>query len=340
MDHQDGGVRQFMVSAFYPASLQQVIPNARFIDIFEPAADEALEYLMADLQAEERMSLESSLRGVELRSLRDAAPDRSDNAAFPILIYYPGGGSNRLASADVCEGLASQGYVVFALDGPHDAELVVFPDGNLCKGPLKGDYISPGVGDIGYLISQLDNLNREGFLAGMIDTQKVGIFGHSRGGYIANISAFLYEPIGAAVSVDSFLWGYATKGTGLERHPKPFQAKVRSTSKPILRLCGRPAGADPQIEAAFCLERDGGDFIGDFTAVAFPGWSHGDFATTPWLCGKGKSILANQRQASTDRAETLVDILQAFFNIQLRGGVQHEFDAAVERHPELAAAKR
>ncbi len=337
MDEQDRVPRQFMVSAFYPAEAREGAVGARLVDIFEPAVTEALEYLTDDLESETKEELLRKLRSIELQSARSSPPEHSA-APYPVLIYYPAGGCNRFANADVCEALASHGYVVLAMDGPHDASLVVFPDGQLCKGPLQGDYISPGVGDVGYLLGQLDELNGEGILSRMIDTKRVGIFGHSRGGYIANISAFLNEQVKAAVSIDSFLWGYMSEGTGLEKHPLDFQAKVRSMSKPLLRLCGRPDGTDPQKEAEFCLKRDGGDFIGDFSVVAFPGWSHSDFMTTPWSCGKGYDLVANQSRVRADAAETLTDILTTFFDSRLRGADTDQLHGCIRRHPALGVA--
>ena len=336
MDPQDGGQRQFMVSAFYPAEPQEEAGEARLVDIFEPAVQEALAYLTEGLEGETREDLILKLRSIGLQSARGGSPQRS-GAPYPVLVYYPAGESNRFANVDICEGLASQGYVVLAVDGPHDASLIVFPDGHRCTGPLEGDYVSPGVGDVRYLLSQLDELNGDGVLGGMMDTERVGVFGHSRGGYIANITAFRCERVKAAVSIDSFLWGYAA---GLEGHPPDFQTKVRSTSKPLLRLCGRPAGGNPQKEAEFCLNRDGGDFIGDFSVAAFPGWAHRDFRTTPWSCGKGPDLLANQAQARPNAAETLTEILTTFFNIHLLGADPDQLYSCIRQHPALGVVTR
>jgi len=340
---QEGFPRRFMVTAFYPCRAPETADNdalrARFVDILEPVLNEALLFLTEGLAPSTRQELIGEVVSIGLRAYRSATPLRS-SAPYPALIYYPAGGCNRFGNVDICEGLASQGYIVLAMDGPHDADLVVFPDGQLSKGPLSGDYISPGVGDVGFLVRNFDLIGQQGTLAGMIDTGRVGIFGHSRGGYIANISAFLYDEIAAAVSIDSFLWGYMTKGTGLERHPAAFQKRVVSTAKPILRLCGRPVGSDPQQEAQFCLKRDGAEFMGDFTVVALPGWQHGEFTTTPWLCGRGTALLENLQKRDTDKASVLLDILTAFFDQQLRAerGKDDALDACIRRQPSLGLA--
>ena len=187
--------------------------------------------------------------------------------------------------------------------------------------------------------SNPDSLNRDGFLAGAIDAAQVGIFGHSRGGYIANIAAFRHDCIKAAASMDSFLWGYSSKGTGLERHPKEFRAKVRTTPKPICACAGRPAGGEPTAEAKFSsLECDGCDFVGDFTVLSFPGWSHGDFATTPWLCGRGESLVTRQQPVRPDTSKMLSEIVKAFFDAHLRGGSVDALGLAVCRYPAIGGA--
>ncbi len=327
-----------MMSVFYPVAGGEGT-RARLVDIFEPAVDKALAYLTEELEPEAGENLRVKLRSIGLQSIRHGAPRRSD-APYPMLIYYPGGGHNRFASVDVCEALASQGYVVLSMDGPHDASLVVFPDGHLCKGPLEGDYISPGVGDVGFLLCHLEEMNSDGILAGMIDADRVGVLGHSRGGYIANINAFLHERVKAAASIDCFLWGYWCDGTGLDKHPPDFQSKVRSMAKPLLRLCGRPAGTDPQKEAEFCLQRDGGDFVGGFSVVALPGWLHGDFATTPWLCGMGEELRANQSLGRTERAGMLVAILAAFFDFELRDAAAGGLENCIRKLPGVALAAK
>jgi hypothetical protein len=336
---QDGGMRQFMVSAFYPAVARPDDAKAYLTDVFEPAVEKAFDYLFEGIEESARAALSTTLRSTGLQANRDAEGDRT-SGPFPTLVYYPGGSLNRYASVDVCESLASRGYVVLAVDGPHDAALVVFPDGRLCEGGLKGDYISPGVGDVSYLLSQLPELARTGPLQGLIDTGRVGLFGHSRGGYVSNIAAFGSECVKAVASIDSFLWGYSSQGSGLEKHPPAFQATVRSTPKPVLRICGRPAGADSQAEAQFCLNRDGGDFCGPVVVVACTGWSHMDFATTPWACGRGKELSERQSEPHPEAGSILSDILGAFFDEHLRGQRPDRLAEAVARDPSLALATR
>lgn len=338
-DAQDGGPRQFMASAFYPAVPTPADRPARMTDVFEPAVAAAIDLLTAGVGAAAGGAARARLEGSGLRAFRRAEPARG-SGPFPTLVYYPGGGLNRFASVDVCQSLASLGYVVVAVDGPHDAPLVVFPDGRLCVGPLRGDYVAPGVGDVLYLLSQLPELARSGPLRGTVSAGNVGLFGHSRGGYVCNVAAFGHASVRAVASIDSLLWGHWSEvGSGLECHPPEFQATVRSTPKPVLRVCGRPAGADPNAEAAFCLARDAGDFAGPVDVVACVGWSHDDFATTRQSCGTGRDFV-DESEPRPDAAARLSGVLAAFFGRHLLGGPADALARAVAGDQTLAVATR
>ncbi len=326
-----------MISAFYPAQGREGAVEARMVDIFEPAVTEALEYLTDGLKAEIKEELLGKLRLIGLQSIRSGPPKRSI-APYPVLIYYPAGGCNRFANVDVCEALASHGYVVLAMDGPHDAPLVVFSGQSSLQRTVQWRLYFTRCWRC-RIPSQPTRRTESRWFACRNDRYEAsGYFWSLAGGYIANISAFLHERVKAALSIDSFLWGYMSEGTGLEKHPPDFQAKVRSTAKPLLRLCGRPADTNPQQEAELCLKRDGGDFIGGFSAVAFPGWAHGDFITTPWSCGKGADLVANQSRVRIGAAETLTDILATFFDIQLSGANSAQLDSCIRRYPALGIA--
>jgi len=313
------GQREFMVSAFYPAQTDVTAPRARLTDILQPRLHEALERLSqgSGLSAEEKAAAFARLTALTLRAQRDLRPQ---NTPCPVLIFYPGGQGHRLANAALCEALACAGYVVFALDAPRDAPVVVFPDGRLVTPPAPGDesYIWPRVADVRRLLGELEAINSAGPFAGILDLNQVGMFGNSRGGYLSNICAVEDQRIHAACNMDGFLWGlWVPAGTGLGEYPVEFQGRARALTTPILRLRGDQGG----IEAArrgFDEERL--DFGGDFISVALHGFSHGDFATTPWLGGAPEDFGKNAERPVADpaRIQLLVGLLADFFDTYLR----------------------
>ncbi len=313
------GIREFMVSVFYPAEVDEAAPRARIADILKPRCEEALELLSqsSGLSADEKAAAFNRLTSLTLRAQRDLRPQ---TGYYPVLVCYPGGQGHRLANAALCEALVCAGYIIFALDAPRDAPIVVFPDGRMVTPPAPDDesYIWPRVADVRRLLDELEHLNTEGPFAELLDLERIGMFGHSRGGYLSNICATEDQRIGAAVNMDGFLWGlWVQEGTGLAEYAAEFQQRARALTTPILRLRGDQGSTEA---ARHGFEEERLDFGGDFISVALHGFSHGDFATTPWLGGAPKDFGKNAERPVADpaRVELLAGLLADFFDTYLR----------------------
>ncbi|MGI9530527.1 hypothetical protein [Lutimonas sp.] len=61
--------------------------------------------------------------------------------------------------------------------------------------------------DIVDVVDELNQWNQEGFFQGKLDTSKVGVFGHSRGGGAAGESLLIDDRIKAGANVDGVQWG-------------------------------------------------------------------------------------------------------------------------------------
>ena len=61
--------------------------------------------------------------------------------------------------------------------------------------------------DISDVVSELENLNSSGFLTGKLDLDKIGVFGHSRGGGAAGEALLTDNRIKAGVNIDGVQWG-------------------------------------------------------------------------------------------------------------------------------------
>jgi pimeloyl-ACP methyl ester carboxylesterase len=150
---------------------------------------------------------------------------------------------------------------------------VVLPDGRIVTPPLtEGEsYIWPRVADIRFLMDQMPSI--EGF---HFDNTNVGLFGHSRGGYVSVITAVVDPRVKAAANMDGFFWGVWTKNgsTGLGQFPVEFQEKARSCRTPVLRL----QSDQGSVEAARAVfERESADVAGPFTYASMNGFKHGSF---------------------------------------------------------------
>jgi predicted dienelactone hydrolase len=116
-------------------------------------------------------------------SVRDA---RVRDGVFPLLLFSHGNGGMRSQSPFWCEHLASHGYIVVAPDHTGncaataiDGNLVVFDESK------RKQAAEDRPKDISFLIDVMDRLNKGGdsrFL-GRIDLDRIGMAGHSFGGY-------------------------------------------------------------------------------------------------------------------------------------------------------------
>src|SRR6476646_138342 len=70
------------------------------------------------------------LEHVMLDASADTAPLKR-RGGWPVVLFSPGFGAERELYAGLIEDLASHGYIVVAIDHPHDAGIVEFPDGRV-----------------------------------------------------------------------------------------------------------------------------------------------------------------------------------------------------------------
>ena len=312
--------RRFQVSVFYPAEPSD-LPQARLVDILEPRTQEALALLSADCETEWKQN--AYRRGAPrllLKAQRDT-PLKASPSKRSLLIYYPGGEATRFSNVAMCEALAALGYVIVTLDAPRDAPVVVFPDGEMATPPMEDDesYIWPRVADVRCLIDELTEPTFIDSLADVIDPSHIGMFGHSRGGYLSNICAVEDSRIRAAANLDGFLWGFWTEGTGLDCFPPNFQRRARSLTTPILRIIAEQAN-NADTQRRFDSEKN--DFGGPFTLMSLNRFDHSAFETSPFLSlcpdkavAAIKSLEMNETSPFTHHAsQTLVPILDAFFS--------------------------
>ncbi|WP_416873957.1 alpha/beta hydrolase family protein [Kitasatospora sp. SC0581] len=155
------------------------------------------------------------------RSVFDA-PVAGGGERFPVVLFSPGSGGVRTQNTAWAEELASHGYVVAALDHPYDSAAVVLADGRTIGTETassgdrdKDDELAAGwtavrAGDLGFVLTQLDALERGGIadpLTGRLDTGRVAVTGHSMGGAAALQAARQDRRFAAVVDLDGYPHG-------------------------------------------------------------------------------------------------------------------------------------
>lgn len=140
-------------------------------------------------------------------SARDV-PLRADRGPYPVVLISHGNAAIRFAHMSQGEYLASHGYIVAAPDHIGNAIFVTLPDRLVIYNPLlmPSAFLSR-IGDMAFLADEFTRLNEndpEGFFTGLVDTNHIGLAGHSFGAVTGSEAAILDERFQAAVEMAAF----------------------------------------------------------------------------------------------------------------------------------------
>ncbi len=169
--------------------------------------------------------------------------------ANPLVLISPGRGTERFGYTTIAEALASNGYVVAAVDMP-DIGYVTYPDGYIARpnpafrpsrelmaGPYENVdefFETPtemGLEDLELVLRRIHQLNDDdptGRFTERIDLSRVGIFGHSLGGRIAGALAEKQTSIKAYIAME----GIAPRRARLNGLGMPAAMMVSSGTLP------------------------------------------------------------------------------------------------------------
>jgi dienelactone hydrolase len=155
-------------------------------------------------------------------AVRDARPLLPDGGKFPVVIYAPSFSFNGMENSDLCELLASHGYVVLssASIGPHTRSMT---------SDLEG--LETQAADIAWLIGHARTLPQA-------DTERVAVVGFSWGGLSNVLAAAKDDRIKAIVSLDGSVRGtreFVDGGKDAAKYVTPGRVAI-----PMLYVGRRP----------------------------------------------------------------------------------------------------
>jgi dienelactone hydrolase len=204
--------RELMISVFYPAAHTSSRP---FTTQFPAGAAAAI-----GTAAEQNFNLPAGLvnwAATKTHSVQDAgmAPGR-----FPVVLYSPGAGDSRDSNVTLVENLASQGYIVVTIDHTGEAPATEFPDGHIVGDSVVDaefaqaykagttlafftKLMSARQADTELVLDRLPGL--PGRLSRGMDLNRIGMFGHSAGGFTAANVMSTDPRIKAGVNMDGTL---------------------------------------------------------------------------------------------------------------------------------------
>lgn len=195
-----------------------------------------------------------------MRAVRDARPQEGK---YPVVIYAPSFSASAIENADLCEYLASQGYIVLSTAslGAYSRPMTL---------DLEG--LETQAADISFLIGYAGTLPQA-------DTGRVAVVGFSWGGLANVLVAAKDERIKALVSLDGSLRGYprfVDGGKDAARYVTPERVTV-----PLLYLGARPRTLEDLNSNKFDLRYSFMNQMkyADVYIISLQPMRHGDFSS-------------------------------------------------------------
>ncbi|MDA2814815.1 alpha/beta hydrolase [Nocardiopsis sp. RSe5-2] len=223
--------REIMLSVWYPARQGGGAPRAPY------ASGAVADYLLSQVEkvglSRDAVDVDGSRTNARLGA--DVAAD-AEAGSLPVLVYSHGFNQTRYQATAQLEELASQGYVVVAMDHPYESIAVELADGRVVRSAVPEEMgatemyretIGVRQDDVRFVLDTLERaadgagasaLGRvvEGDdgagevpqgLVGAMDLSSVGMFGHSAGGFTAAELMVVEDRIDAGVDLDGSI-GY------------------------------------------------------------------------------------------------------------------------------------
>lgn len=238
-----------------------------------------------------------------VRAWRDA-PERPGK--FPVVIYAPSHSAYAMENADLCEYLASHGYIVIASASLGARSHAMTAD-------LEG--AEAQAGDIGFLVGYAHTLAQA-------DTTRIGVVGYSWGGLSNVLAAARDDRIRALVSLDGSLraaFEYVNGGPRSARYVTPERLAV-----PLLyvtRLQGSAqAGEQDKVEIDSGI---GADVLArmryaDLYLATMEAGSHVDFSSWSLRMAPDSAFRNRTRDQATAAYGAMARTVQRFLDARLK----------------------
>ncbi|WP_017598264.1 alpha/beta hydrolase family protein [Nocardiopsis lucentensis] len=253
----------------------------------------------------------------------EVAPGRS---RYPVVVFSPGLGGVRSQNTAWAQELASHGYVVVALDHPHDSAVVVLEDGTVIRGRVAAtgdpdederraaEWTSIRAQDMRFVLARLreENDSGRGPLAGRLDLRRVAAAGHSLGGAAAIAAAVREHGFTAVIDLDGY----------------PGRVAATTYPQPLLALVAGAGAGDAEGDRRYAESLDR-----VLEASAGPGYrltvaeaAHLSFTDAPLYLPPVPSLVGTADRTAAHRTTARATLV--FLDVTLRGASE-DLDAAL-----------
>ena len=144
-----------------------------------------------------------------VRPYSKQSPERMSSERFPVIIFSHGYDGVYQIYTSLIEDLVSHGYVVASINHPYIAGITVFPDGREVRvAPVQENIsIESVVSDVTFVLDYLTIVDEtDSVLAGIMDFDHIGMYGHSFGGAATAICCSEDERIDAGLTLDGVVY--------------------------------------------------------------------------------------------------------------------------------------
>jgi predicted dienelactone hydrolase len=265
---------------------------------------------------------------------------------FPVLLMKSGIGTLATDYTAYAEELASHGYIVVGSDAPYSTFAIMMPDGRVINRTHEGNpgetasmtsestklfnrLISIWTDDARFVLNKLEQINSSDTSSkffNRIDTNLIGIFGHSFGGATAAQFCAIEPRCKAGINLDGSPYGSVIE-TGID---KPF----------MFLLADHAKENDPiSVKIKSNIKSIYNSVTADKYWFYLTGSQHFNFSDIPYqkewlimrLSGATGSI---GRRHGTELINTSV---LNFFNVYLKGEPKAQLDSLIKSNSELNA---
>lgn len=318
--------RELMIQIWYPASPAPGAQTGPWMNRMDVAGPIMARYIRLPAFVLDHANL------VRTNSYPEA-PMASANTPFPIVIYSHGWNGFRTINTHQMEALASAGYVAVGIDHTYGAMVTVFPDGRVAlnnpealpegEGYEQASQILEATyaADIVFVMDELERLSMsEALLAGRLDLERIGVFGHSTGGGAVVIACAQDTRCKAGLGMDAWL------------EPVPEEVTAAGLPQPFLFMNSEPwaTGANqPLLDDLLAGLQDTG------YRLTIRGTRHYDFTLLPLLTPLAPALKLKGPIEGQRGMQMITDYLLAFFDQYLKGETRPLLDGPSAAYPEV-----
>ncbi|MBE9016150.1 hypothetical protein IQ272_08365, partial [Chroococcidiopsidales cyanobacterium LEGE 13417] len=198
--------REITAKVWYPS---ETVPGAKTA----PYMSEGLSNAFASGAGIPPQDFTKLIQSIPTYSVENA-PVANAESEYPVVFLSHGGGDMPEFNTVRAEELASQGYIVVAINHTYESALNILPDGRVTSHsplPDAADNVAARAEDIQFVLDALEKFNAgndpTGLFSGRLDLDKLGVFGVSTGGATAAEILSIDPRFKAGANLDGTLRG-------------------------------------------------------------------------------------------------------------------------------------